>query len=306
MAKPSFKCLMYLLLLVLIIDTAPADALGRRCNCEDEPRLSMGKNKAASKDLRELQTYLKHLKLYSGNCHGIFDGQTAQSICGFQKRRGLAVTGIVDKATWSALGDSVLGQPVTALPPAGNLRIVVDTGTLTLTVLLDGQPFKSFPVAIGKRETPSPVGSWTVVNKGRWEGGFGTRWLGLNVPYGLYGIHGTNKPWSIGRMESHGCIRMYNRDVEVLYSWVKTGTPVNIIGDPFAGRRRLVRGERGGDVYYLQVRLKQLGYYSYRPDGVFGYGTEKALKDFQKAEQIKVTGQVGWPEYNRLRLVVTE
>ena len=252
------------------------------------------------------QTYLMQLKLYSGPCHGRYNEQTARAVRALQRRHGLTVNGVMDEPTWAVLGGLALGQPVTAPPPAGDLRIVVDTGTLTLTVLVDGQPFKSFPVAIGKRETPSPIGSWTVVEKGRWTGGFGTRWLGLDVPYGKYGIHGTNKPWSIGRMESHGCIRMYNRDVEVLYSWVKPGTPVNIIGDPFAGRRRLVRGERGSDVYYLQVRLKQLGYYNYRPDGVFGYGTEKAVKDFQRAEKLRITGQIGWEEYRRLRLVVHE
>ena len=46
-----------------------------------------------------------------------------------------------------------------------------------------------------------------------WGGGFGTRWLGLNVPWGIYGIHGTNQPWSIGTQASAGCIRMFNRHV---------------------------------------------------------------------------------------------
>ena len=39
-------------------------------------------------------------------------------------------------------------------------------------------------------------------------------WLGgLNIPNGIYGIHGTNNPSSIGRKVSHGCIRMYNNDI---------------------------------------------------------------------------------------------
>ena len=38
------------------------------------------------------------------------------------------------------------------------------------------------------------------------------RWLGLNVPWGNFGIHGTLDPYSVGWASSHGCIRMNNND----------------------------------------------------------------------------------------------
>jgi lipoprotein-anchoring transpeptidase ErfK/SrfK len=41
-----------------------------------------------------------------------------------------------------------------------------------------------------------------------------------------YAIHGTNNPASIGRFVSHGCIRMYNRDINKLFALVDVGTPV--------------------------------------------------------------------------------
>lgn len=41
-----------------------------------------------------------------------------------------------------------------------------------------------------------------------------------------YGIHGTDVPSSIGRSASHGCIRVRNEDIEVLYQLVPVGTPV--------------------------------------------------------------------------------
>ena len=41
-----------------------------------------------------------------------------------------------------------------------------------------------------------------------------------------YAIHGTNNPSSIGRFVSHGCIRMYNRDISKLFALVSVGTPV--------------------------------------------------------------------------------
>jgi lipoprotein-anchoring transpeptidase ErfK/SrfK len=52
----------------------------------------------------------------------------------------------------------------------------------------------------------------------------GTR--ALLLAGGEYAIHGTNKPESVGGFVSYGCIRMYNRDVEELFSLVRVGTPV--------------------------------------------------------------------------------
>ena len=48
----------------------------------------------------------------------------------------------------------------------------------------------------------------------------------LTMRGGEYAIHGTNNPGSIGGFVSHGCIRMYNRDIRELYSMVSIGTPV--------------------------------------------------------------------------------
>ncbi|NLM37648.1 MAG: L,D-transpeptidase family protein [Firmicutes bacterium] len=272
------------------------------CACDPEPVISPG---AVGKDIAELQRFLQTEKLYDREISGVFDHYTAEAVKAFQRRNRLATTGILDFPTWQALGQSA-ATTVATNPPPGDLRVVVDTRYFTLYVLVDGEVFTSFPVAIGKRETPTPVGNWKVINKGHWSGGFGTRWIGLSIPFGIYGIHGTNKPWSIGRMESKGCIRMYNRDVEQLYRWVKVGTPVHIIGDPFMGRRRLAKGEKGADVMYLQKRLRQLGFYDQGIDGIFGPGTEQAVKTFQQENQFPVTGQVGWREYIAMGLISEE
>ena len=44
-----------------------------------------------------------------------------------------------------------------------------------------------------------------------------------------YGIHGTNRPETIGRHVSLGCVRMYPADVEELYDQVPLGTEVRIV-----------------------------------------------------------------------------
>jgi L,D-transpeptidase ErfK/SrfK len=47
-----------------------------------------------------------------------------------------------------------------------------------------------------------------------------------------YGIHGSDIPWSVGRLVTHGCIRMYPEDIQQLFHTVSTGTPVTIIYEP--------------------------------------------------------------------------
>ena len=47
-----------------------------------------------------------------------------------------------------------------------------------------------------------------------------------------YAIHGTNRPWGIGRRVSHGCIRLYPEDIAALFPLVPIGTPARIIYQP--------------------------------------------------------------------------
>lgn len=48
----------------------------------------------------------------------------------------------------------------------------------------------------------------------------------------LYAIHGTNRPWGIGRRVSHGCMRLYPEDVGALYPLVPVGTEVRVVYEP--------------------------------------------------------------------------
>ncbi len=71
-----------------------------------------------------------------------------------------------------------------AIPLVQNEKIVVDTRSCRLTYYRDGREVKSYPVAIGTRKTPSPIGEWKIIHKGgSWGGGFGARWMGINVPW---------------------------------------------------------------------------------------------------------------------------
>jgi L,D-transpeptidase ErfK/SrfK len=105
--------------------------------------------------------------------------------------------------------------------------IAINTITKNLTLYRNKRFFKAYPVATGKPTTPTPIGTFIIVNKQVNPGGpFGSRWMGLSKPH--YGIHGTNNPASIGTAASNGCVRMYANDVEDLFNYVRVGTVVEI------------------------------------------------------------------------------
>lgn len=120
-------------------------------------------------------------------------------------------------------------------------RIVVSIADRKLALVEDGRAVKIYPVAVGAAVTPSPSGSFTVVERvvhPTWYGPhkivppgrsnpLGPRWIGLSR-HG-YGIHGTSNPRSIGHAASHGCIRMRNADVEELFALVAVGDAVELV-----------------------------------------------------------------------------
>ena len=108
---------------------------------------------------------------------------------------------------------------------------------------------RTFQVATGRSQYPTPLGKFEIVNKeldpwwyppagSAWAQGakpippgpgnpLGTRWMGLSAPN--VGIHGTPDAASIGYSASHGCIRMLIPQVEWLFTQVDLGTPVFIV-----------------------------------------------------------------------------
>lgn len=63
-----------------------------------------------------------------------------------------------------------------------SILIEIDSKLLYLIDTDTNEVVKKYVVATGKKETPTPIGSFKIVQKGLWGEGFGTRWLGLNVP----------------------------------------------------------------------------------------------------------------------------
>src|SRR5690606_25498801 len=207
----------------------------------------------SGKDVVELQERLKTIGYDPGQIDGVYGPATETAISNFQRDEGLTVDGVVGPETWMALGPYIDPIPGATEKPQGKMEILIDTEKFTLTLLVDDKPFKTYTVGVGRptQFTLTPVGEWRIVHKDKdWGDGFGTRWMGLNVPWGIYGIHGTNKPWTIGTRASGGCIRMLNHEVEELWEWVPLNTPVKIVGvEPDVKFNRVIRsGASGTDV----------------------------------------------------------
>lgn len=82
---------------------------------------------------------------------------------------------------------AIPGQPST--PPAGNVNIVISVSERTLAIYSEGQVYKRYRIAVGKDSTPTPIGEWKIVWKDyNWGTGFGSRWMGLNVPWEALGL----------------------------------------------------------------------------------------------------------------------
>ncbi len=192
----------------------------------------------------------------------------------------------------------------------GRMHIVIDAPGQSLTRLVGEEPIRTYTVAVGKPKTPTPIGYWRIKKKAIWGAGFGARWMGLDIPWGTYGIHGTNKPWSIGTRASGGCVRMFNRDVVGLYDLVVEGTPVTIKGQPFfrfGETRRVIRPTYiGSDVIMLQKILASKGLYDGPIDGKYGRGTRRGVRQFQEQAGLKVTGVVDEATYDALGIVPLE
>lgn len=171
-------------------------------------------------------------------------------------------------------------------------KILVDVEESKLYLFQDGELLNTYKCSGGKWSTPSPIGTWTIVSKAKWGEGFGGSWMGLNVPWGQFGIHGTLDPNSLGWSSSHGCIRMNNKDVAELYKIIPIGTKVTIVDGPYGafgkGLRNLKSGMYGSDVMEIQKKLKKLGFFNGNPNGKFGAETEKAIKRYCSANNLYV------------------
>ncbi len=188
--------------------------------------------------------------------------------------------------------------------------IHVDLDDNTMYIFKNKVLVKKYPVSGGKSSTPSPLGTWTIVSKDVWGEGFGGTWMGFNVPWGKFGIHGTDEPWSIGNDLSHGCIRMFNKDAEAVRKLIPVGTKVTIVKGtygPFGSYFRVLKpGYTGSDVFAIEKRLQRLGYYNGWVKGIYDDGLKSAIHKFQKAKGLPISDSVNLNTYKAMGFIPFE
>ncbi|MGE6328052.1 L,D-transpeptidase family protein [Psychrobacter pacificensis] len=145
------------------------------------------------------------------------------------------------------------GETITVLNTRGALnkrinRVVANKADKTLYAYDGNQLVATYPTTVGSNDTPSPHGTYKIVNKVKmpWykatvgEGAqkkvhmlppgpnnpVGVVWMGLSKP--SYGLHGSPKPEGISRQASHGCIRLTNWDVLEVYANIENGATVEL------------------------------------------------------------------------------
>ncbi len=141
------------------------------------------------------------------------------------------------------------------LPDAPREGIVINLPEMRLYAFINGSDApESYPLGIGREGLETPVGTTTIVRKTEgptWrptermrredpelpavvgpgpENPMGTHALYLGWP--LYAIHGTNRPFGIGRRVSSGCIRLYPEDIRELFAKIPIGTKVTVVDQP--------------------------------------------------------------------------
>lgn len=122
-------------------------------------------------------------------------------------------------------------------------QVVVDLGDRRVYVYKQNLVIASYPIAVGKKGWETPTGTFSVLNKqtnpiwrhpitGKvFEAGhdspLGDRWIGFwSDGRNQIGFHGTPEVELVGSAISHGCLRMRNPDIRLLYKQIKMGTPV--------------------------------------------------------------------------------
>ena len=150
-----------------------------------------------------------------------------------QMKKLAAVTSVMLLAVAEAMAQDKSGRP--------SRRVIVSIPDRKLAVLENDRVLRTFDIAVGAPQSPSPTGSFKIVNhianptwyyKGKVVGPgpanpVGTRWMGLSAAG--YGLHGTNAPNSIGKNASHGCIRLRNAAILRLARLMPVGTPIRVI-----------------------------------------------------------------------------
>lgn len=217
-------------------------------------------------------------------------------------------------------GARVIIPTMNILPDAPHDGVVINLAEMRLYYYKTAGAMPiTFPIGIGRDGLRTPLGQTNIQRKmsgPTWrptdrmrkedptlpasvppgpENPMGTHALYLGFP--MVAIHGTNKPYGIGRRVSSGCIRMFPEDITQIYNMVPVGTRVTVVDQP-------IKAAWIGNKLFLEVHPTQ--------EQATLMEREGAIPDYQLSERdlayiMRVAGpsveSLDWP---KIRQVVKE
>ncbi|TCP15727.1 L,D-transpeptidase-like protein [Crenobacter luteus] len=215
------------------------------------------------------------------------------------------VAGVLGAVSLSVLAE--VPQPDVLVQPTG-WHVVVNLPQTRLFVYRDGVLHKSYPVAVGKTLTQTPVGDFSVTGIHRnpaWhvpksiqeemrragkpvqtvvppgpDNPLGKVFIRFGEPRLGLGFHGTNAPGSVPGFRSHGCVRLKNDDALNLADTVPVGAAVTV-----SYQSVLLNEDEAGNLWLTAYRDQ------YNQSDVRLRTLATVLLDWQRARAIAVHGK---------------
>ena len=271
-------------------------------------------------EVKAIQDALKAKGYLTGASDGNFGSATASALKGFQRANGLPVTGVADDATRAALLDENSVAMTESTGATASLYETLKKGDQGTSVKTLQEKLKALGYLTGAADGKYGAGTETAVKN--FQKAAGLTETGTADPETLPAVYAAKIPVvpsntdayaddvgaSDQRLKAPGYLtgaadgRYGAGTVKAVEAFQKdngleaTGrvdedTMAALNAKEIPARTSFARGDIGDDVKALQERLKALGYLEGEADGNFGSKTEQAIRKFQQAKSIKVTGK---------------
>ena len=193
-------------------------------------------------EVRDLQARLKQIYWFNTDVSGVYGDVTTAAVRGFQAKREIPVTGVVDQRTRDRLlamtsepTEAELhnraNQPGALDPRCRTGRVLcVDKTSSTLRWVVDGQVLQTLDVRFGASTTPTREGVFHVYLK---DADHVSRLYGSSMPLSMFfsggqAVHYSSDFAAVGYAgASHGCVNVRDYDgLAHLFGQVRVGDTV--------------------------------------------------------------------------------
>lgn len=215
--------------------------------------------------ISDMQVRLQAAGYLKGGIDGVYGDDTTRAVRNFQKDRGIPVSGVIDEMTYAALRN-VDGSSAPAPAPSSSSEETSADGSM---------------YSIGDSGAEVTSIQRKLKKMGYLDGG-------------VDGIYGG---------DTSSAVKAFQRDQELSATGMVDGDTLSTLTSAYAsysGESVLEPGDSGSKVIKLQNKLLLHGYNPGSVDGIYGAGTEEAVKEFQVEQNLAMTGIADSDVWDRL------